>query len=64
MNIYLYYEVNRLVLKAIKLRKKYIIIMIIVVIFIIGVCVWGKLYKNLKIKEMLRMEEIQKIHEM
>lgn len=52
-----------MVLKAIKIRKKYIIIIIAVIILAIGSCIGVNLYKNFKINEKLRIEEKQKIQE-
>lgn len=52
-----------MVLKAIKIRKRYIIIMIAIIILAIGLYIGINLYKDFKINEKLRMEEIQKIQE-
>lgn len=52
-----------MILKAIKLRKKYIIILLTVVILAIAACIGTNLYRNFKINEKLRIEEIQKIQE-
>lgn len=52
-----------MILKAIKVRKKYIIIIIVISIVLIGICVGVNLYKNLKINRDLITEEIQKIQE-
>lgn len=52
-----------MVLKAIKIRKKYIIIISIVAIIVISAFIGINLYKNFKIKEKLQIEEMQKIQE-
>lgn len=52
-----------MVLKAIKIKRKYIIMIIVVAIVFIGICIGLNLYRNFKINEKLRMEEIQKIQE-
>lgn len=52
-----------MVLKAIKIKRKYIIMIIVVAIVFIGICIGINLYKGFKINEKLRMEEIQKIQE-
>lgn len=52
-----------MVLKAIKIRKRYIIIMIAIIILAICSYIGINLYKDFKINEKLRMEEIQKKQE-
>lgn len=52
-----------MILKAIKIRKRYIIIMIAIIILAICSYIGINLYKDFKINEKLRMEEIQKIQE-
>lgn len=52
-----------MVLKAIRIRRKYIIIVVIVAILIISVLIGINLYKRLQIQEELKIEEIQKIQE-
>lgn len=52
-----------MVLKAIKIRKKYIIIIIAIIILAICSYIGVSLYKNLKINEKLKIEEVQKIQE-